>query len=71
MSDFVKLSVVMMALAAALVPVRVFAEPSCTLWSDQGDGTSWRECVNDDGSQHCYKVNNTPGSLAYEVSCSE
>ncbi|HQF30324.1 MAG TPA: hypothetical protein PLJ34_02660 [Hyphomicrobiales bacterium] len=45
------------------------AEPSCTDWMDQGDGTSWKECVNDDGSQHCYKISNAPGSTAYEVKC--
>jgi hypothetical protein len=47
------------------------AEPSCTEWMDQGDGTSWKECVNDDGSQHCYKVSNAAGSTSYEVSCSD
>lgn len=46
------------------------AAPSCTDWMDQGDGTSWTECVNDDGSQHCYVINNAPGSTAREVSCS-
>jgi hypothetical protein len=37
---------------------------------DQGDGTSWKECVNDDGSQHCYKISNAAGSTSYEVTCS-
>lgn len=46
------------------------AAPSCTAWMDQGNGTSWAECVNDDGSQHCYVINNAPGSTASEVSCS-
>lgn len=44
---------------------------SCTDWMDQGDGTSWTTCVDDAGVQHCYRINNTPGSTAYEVSCSE
>jgi len=48
-----------------------FATPSCTEWMDQGDGTSWKECVNDDGTQHCYKISNAKGSIAYEVSCSK
>jgi hypothetical protein len=46
------------------------AASSCTDWMDQGDGTSWTTCVDDSGVQHCYKINNTPGSTAYEVSCS-
>lgn len=55
---------------ALMFPAALRAEPSCTGWMDQGDGTSWKECVNDDGSQHCYTVNNTPGSVASEVTCS-
>ncbi|EEW24236.1 hypothetical protein [Rhodobacter ferrooxidans] len=47
------------------------AEPSCTDWMDQGNGTSWKTCVNDDGSQHCYSVNNAASSTASEVSCSQ
>jgi hypothetical protein len=47
------------------------ASASCTDWMDQGDGTSWTTCVDDAGVQHCYRINNTPGSTAYEVSCSE
>ncbi len=57
--------------ASSVAPIAAVAEPSCTDWADQGDGTSWRECVNDDGSQHCYKISNAAGSTAYEVSCSE
>lgn len=47
------------------------AASSCTDWMDQGDGTSWTTCVDDAGVQHCYRINNTPGSTAYEVSCSQ
>ncbi|NEY90379.1 hypothetical protein [Tabrizicola oligotrophica] len=46
------------------------AGASCTDWMDQGDGTSWATCVDDAGVQHCYRISNTPGSTAYEVSCS-
>mgnify|MGYP000066428361 CR=1 FL=1 len=46
------------------------AAGNCTDWMDQGDGTSWATCVDDAGVQHCYRINNTPGSTAYEVSCS-
>lgn len=47
------------------IPSIAVAKPSCTAWMDQGDGTSWKECVNDDGSQHCYKISNKPGSKQY------
>lgn len=46
------------------------AEQSCSAWMDQGNGTSWAICVGDDGVQHCWLINNTAGSTAYEVSCS-
>jgi len=58
------------AFAVGSVPTVAVADPSCTEWMDQGDGTSWKECVNDDGSQHCYKISNAAGSTSYEVSCS-
>jgi hypothetical protein len=58
-------------LASSAATTVAVAEPSCTGWMDQGDGTSWKQCVNDDGSTHCYKINNAPGSTAYEVSCSD
>ena len=46
------------------------AKTNCTDWMDQGNGTSWTECVGDDGVQHCYKISNKRGSKAYEVACS-
>lgn len=55
--------------ASGLFIAGALAAPSCTDWMDQGDGTSWKECVNDDGSTHCYKISNSPGSTAYEVTC--
>ena len=57
------------ALSVTILARIAHADPSCTAWTDQGDGTSWRECVNDDGSQHCYLIDNTAGSVAYEVKC--
>lgn len=48
----------------------VQAESTCSAWMDQGNGTSWAICVDDAGNRHCYLINNTPGSTAYEVSCS-
>ena len=56
--------------SVGVVPRIAFAADSCTEWMDQGDGTSWKECVDDDGKQTCYSVNNTPGSVARKVSCS-
>jgi hypothetical protein len=56
--------------SVGVVPRIAFAADSCTEWMDQGDGTSWKECVDDDGKQICYSVNNTPGSVARKVSCS-
>ena len=61
---------ILTAFAANSATSIAIAEPSCTEWMDQGDGTSWKECVNDDGSQHCYKISNAQGSTSYEVSCS-
>jgi hypothetical protein len=29
------------------------AEPSCTNWMKQSDGSSWRTCVDDKGRQYC------------------
>ncbi|MDP1668278.1 hypothetical protein [Phaeovulum sp.] len=55
---------------ALLVPSFAFAEPSCTSWMDQGNGTSWKTCVGDDGKQRCYEINNAPGSTSREVTCS-
>jgi hypothetical protein len=57
-------------IGSILVATAGGAASSCTDWMDQGDGTSWTTCVDDSGVQHCYKINNTPGSTAYEVSCS-
>jgi hypothetical protein len=57
------------AAAAILYAGVALAEPSCTDWMDQGNGTSWKTCVDDAGVQHCYSINNTPGSTASEVTC--
>ena len=60
----------LIVIASSAWPTPAIAAPSCTAWMDQGDGTSWKECVNDDGTQHCYKISNATGSTAYEVTCS-
>jgi hypothetical protein len=59
-------------LVAALIGAgQAGAEQSCSAWMDQGDGTSWTTCVDENGTQRCYRVNNTPGSTVFEVSCSQ
>lgn len=55
--------------AAILFAGTALAEPTCTDWMDQGNGTSWKTCVDDSGVQHCYTINNTPGSTASEITC--
>lgn len=55
---------------ALIFPTALHAGLSCADWMDQGNGTSWTICVDDNGVQRCYLVNNTPGSTAYEVACS-
>lgn len=54
---------------AMVAPAAVTAAPVCADWLDQGDGTSWTTCVNDNGSQTCWRINNTAGSTAYQVTC--
>jgi hypothetical protein len=47
--------------------VTVIAAPSCTNWEKQSDGTYWQECVNDDGTVHCYQRDANGGTS--EVQC--
>ena len=63
------IALVLAAVSVTTLATIAYAAPSCTQWMDQGNGTSWRECVNDDGSQHCYVINNAKGSVAREVKC--
>jgi hypothetical protein len=63
------IALVLAAVSVTTLATIAYAAPSCTQWMDQGNGTSWRECVNDDGTTHCYVINNTAGSVAREVKC--
>ena len=45
------------------------AEASCSNWLWQTGGWYWKQCVNDDGSQHCYHASDAQGTGAYEISC--
>ena len=52
-----------------MLPGAALAAQSCSVWMDQGDGTSWAQCVDDNGQRHCWLINNAPGSVAREVQC--
>ena len=57
-------------LALSMSVSAAMAAPSCGMWNWQTDGSYFQVCVNDDGSQHCYKATDSNGANAYEVSCS-
>jgi hypothetical protein len=61
--------IALVAVLAAMAPVCARAAPNCAVWLDQGDGTSWTTCVNDDGTQTCWRISNAAGSTAYQVAC--
>jgi len=63
------LKFVLLAAAISLPNVAARAEPSCTTWMWQSDGSYWQQCVNDDGSRHCYSATDSSGSNAREISC--
>jgi hypothetical protein len=44
---------ILMILVILMIPVSLFAVPSCTDWTLQTDGTYWRTCVDDQGRQYC------------------
>ncbi len=48
-----------------------FADPSCTVWMWQEGGWYWQQCVNDDGTTHCYHAENDKGRNAYEIDCAK
>ncbi len=59
----------MLALGVTLSAGPVYAESSCSNWLWQEGGWYWRQCVDDNGSQHCYHADDANGSNAYEISC--
>ena len=61
--------IALIAALAGITPGVTLAAPNCAVWLDQGDGTSWTTCVNDDGTQTCWRISNTAGSAAYQVVC--
>jgi hypothetical protein len=69
MNRFIAL-VIFSSAAAILSAATAKAAPSCSTWMWQQDGSYWQQCVNDDGSRHCYKATDASGSGAYEISCS-
>jgi hypothetical protein len=56
--------------ASGVVSTFAFAAEQCSAWMDQGDGTSYKICVDDHGQQVCYRINNAAGSVAQKVKCS-
>ena len=69
---FVVLLVISFCFAAITVDSAVvLAKPSCTQWMLQADGkTYWCECVNDDGTTHCYEYQKGD-KVSHEVKCSK
>ncbi len=45
-----------------------FPTPSCTLWMKQTNGTYFRTCVDDKGTQYCEEKKSATGK-PYKVSC--
>jgi hypothetical protein len=56
-------------LACSGISSMAFAEPSCSVWMKQSDGSYWRTCVGDDGRQYCESATDAHGSNATRVSC--
>lgn len=54
-------------LVSGILGMTARAEPSCTKWMPQADGSSFRTCVGDDGKQYCESSRN--GTVS-RVSCS-
>ena len=52
------------------MPSSTVLAASCSIWNWQSEGVYWRTCVNDDGSQQCYRATDANGANAQEVSCS-
>jgi len=55
--------------AIAMFSFAAAADPSCSNWMWQSGGWYWQQCVNDDGSVHCYHADDDQGTNAYEISC--
>ena len=61
--------IALIAAVMAITPAVSLAAPTCAVWLDQGDGTSWTTCVDDGGAQTCWRISNAAGSTAYQVAC--
>ena len=61
----------LIVLAGALaMPGSSVLAASCSIWNWQSEGVYWRTCVNDDGSQQCFRATDENSANAQEVSCS-
>lgn len=61
--------IALISVLAGMTPAATLAAQSCAVWLDQGDGTSWTTCVDDSGTQTCWRISNASGSTAYQVTC--
>lgn len=62
----IRIYTALLAAALATVGAPALAEPSCTNWMLQSDGSYFRTCVDDQGRQYCESSKN--GQVS-RVSC--
>lgn len=60
--------VFLVLLVSPLIIGHAYAAPSCSNWLEQSDGSFWRTCVDDNGSQYCELSKN---GIISKVSCSK
>lgn len=53
-----KLMAAFLAAASTLAATAALAAPSCTNWLQQSDGSYFRTCVDDNGTQYCEQAKN-------------
>lgn len=64
-----RLAPALIVLMAALIATPAAALPACTAWLVQEDGSYWQQCVNDDGSERCFKATDASGAHKTEIAC--
>ena len=63
------LAIGFLSAALSLAGSPAFAAASCSVWLWQSEANYWQQCVNDDGSAHCYRATDDSGSNAVEIAC--
>lgn len=61
------MAILLVSQGLGILVAPAWAEPSCTAWMRQADGSDFRTCVGDDGKQYCESSKN--GQIS-RVSCS-